>query len=246
MEKDLPKTIGAFLVEAVGYLGQRELLIAGGAAFVIVWIAMWVVAKLIDRQEKHLGAAFSSSLMLVLMAGFLGVAYLALLLKGLLANGTPPSPASFLACAAVTALLVLITVSGAFGTAWWKTLVLLTVLAGTAAGSTYVGHQFILAGRAAQLPALAAQVAGIGSEDPSLLKSEELKKVGARNRLRVEQKELKQRQNGLMKIYLSLQEERAKLNVADSAAVTLFNQHAAEYQKEKQYLQTRLAELDAL
>lgn len=246
MNEDLPKTFGAFLFEALGLLGQREVIIAAASAFVIVWIALWISAKLIDRKERHFGAAFSSSLMLVLMGASVGVIYLALLLKELSVSGNPPSNGTLYVCVGVSAFLLLMTIQGAFGTAWWRTVILVIVLAASATGSTMIGHRFILEGRATQLPVLAAEVAGVKTEEPSLIKSEELKKLANQHSLRFEKRNIAKRQEALLKTYLALQAERAQLNVADQTAVTLFNEHAAAYQKEKQYLQTRQAELDAL
>lgn len=246
MDGDLPKIIGAFLTDSASILGHRELLIAAAAGFAIIAAAMWLTAKLVDRKERHLTGAISAGLMGVLMAALLGSAYLAFLIKGVLANGRPPEPTTLYLCALVAAVLMWILVHGGFGTAWWQTLILLIALAGSIAGAGMVAQKIISPDKLHSLSVLAAQVSGMKTEGPSLIQSEQLKKVAASRTAEVERKDLKRRQNALHTTYASLQQERSKLNMSDAAAVNAFNQHAADYHKEKQYVTARLAEIEAV
>lgn len=243
MNGDLPKIVGAFLTDSASILGHRELLIAASVGFVIIAAVMWLTAKLVDRQERHLGGAIAAGLMGVFMAALLGATYLAFLIKGILANGLPPGPTTIYLCAFVSAALMWILVHGGFGTIWWQTFILLIALAGSVAGAGMVAQKIISPEKLSRLPILASQVAGMKTEGPSLIQSEQLKKVAASRTVEVERKELKRRQDALHAIYASLQQERSKLNMSDAAAVNVFNQHAADYHKEKQYVTARLAEL---
>jgi hypothetical protein len=246
METDFAAILRAFLPEALKLLGARELGIAAGLIAVLVAAIGWAVARLIDRKEAHVGAAISAGLTFVLVGGVLGATFITLQLKDLCDSGTATGNFGFTLCAGICGIMTLAMVHGAFGTAWWRSVIMLPVLAGAALGAGWISHKFILDGRATQLPVLAAQVAGLKTESPSLITTEPLKKIAAQYGIRAERAELTQRQEQLVKTYQVLQDKRARLNAADQPSVAAFNQLVNAYVTENAYLTKRRAELDAL
>ena len=224
-------------------LGPVELGLAAAAFVGIVTAVAWPIAKLIDRKEPHFGAALSSGLTLAMVGCVLGLAFLALQLRDLCDSGAAPMNNGFLLCAGISGLVTLVMVHGAFGTAWWRSAIMLPVLSAAALGGAWVSHKFILENRAMQLPILAAQTAGLKTDSPSLITTEPLKKVAAEHSARAERKDLDKRQEGLVLIYNTLVEKRSRLNAQDPAAVAAFNELATAYSTEKAYVQKRKAEL---
>lgn len=245
METEFATILRAFVPEALKLLGPRELGIAAGTIVVLVTAIGWTVARLIDRKEPHFGAALSAGLTFVFVGGVLGAAFIAMQLKDLCDSRSAPGNFGFTLCTAICGVITLVTVHGAFGTAWWRSLIMLPVLAGAALGAGWISHNFILGGRATQLPILAAQTAGLKTESPSLITTEPLKKIATQHGLRVERAELKQRQEQLVRTYQLLQEKRARLNGADQPSVAAFNQLVNAYIAENAYLAKRHAELNA-
>ena len=246
MQTEFFKTVTAYFGEALRILGPMELGLATAAFVALVTLVAWPAAKLIDRNESHFGAALSSGLTFAMVGGVLGLSFLALQLKDLCATGTAPVSMRFMLCAGICGLLTLVMVHGAFGSAWWRSLVMLPILLVAAVGAGWISHTFILGGRTTQLPVLAAQTAGLKTDAPSLITSEPLKKIAAQYGIRVEREELAQRQEQLVKTYHSLQAKRARVNPADQAEVAAFTGLANAYSAEKAYIQKRSAELDAL
>jgi hypothetical protein len=246
METDFAAILRAFLPEALNLLGPRELGFAAGVIVVLVTAIGWAVARLIDRKESHFGAAVSAGLTFALLGVVLGATFIALQLKELCTSGTATSNTGFMLSAGICAIITLVMVHGAFGTAWWRSLVMLPVLTGAALGAGWISHHVILGGRAALLPSLAAQTAGIKTAAPSLITTEPLKKIAAEHSARAERIDLAKRQEALVIVYRSLMEKRARLNPADAAAVAAFKEMADAYTAEKNDLQKRQTELDAL
>ena len=246
METDFATILRAFLPEALRILGPQELGIAAAAIVVLVTVIGWAVAKLIDRKEPHFGAALSAGLTFVVVAGVLGATFITMQLKDLCDSGTSTGNFGFMVCAGICGVMTLVMVHGAFGTAWWRSLVMLPILAGAALGAGWISHKFVLGGRAMQLPVLAAQTAGLKTEGPSLITTEPLKKIAAQHGLRVERAEIAQRQEQLVKTYQVLQEKRTRLNAADQPSIAAFNKLVNAYVAENAYLTKRHAELNAL
>lgn len=246
MKDELGIAFVSFLKDAVSLLGVDNLIAAGAFVWLATMVVLWGAAKVIDRKESQLGAAFSSGLMVVLTVGVVAVIYLAVLVKGLVATGQPPKLQLFYVCASIAGFLLIISVHGAFGTAWWKSTILLMVLCAGSGIGLMAGNHMILGGKTARIPLLAAQVAGLQTSVPSLIRSPELKSFAAVRIAKVESKELVIKQNGLMQTYVALQQDRAKLNVKDAAAVVAFNERAANYQKETTAITKRVAEVNAI
>src|SRR5436190_16863767 len=131
METDFAAILRAFLPEALNLLGPRELGFAAGAIVLLVTAVGWTVARLIDRKESHFGAALSAGLTFAFLGGVLGATFIALQLKELCAGSATPS-VGFMLSAGLCGLMTLVMVHGAFGTAWWRSLVMLPVLTGAA------------------------------------------------------------------------------------------------------------------
>lgn len=234
-----------FLLEGLRLVGWTRILIALLALVVIGALALWATSKVLCRGEKHLGAAISLPLMLVLIACMVGAIYLVTLLRTPTSNDFDAGTL-LMASGSIAVVLLFLGVQGGFGASLPKSIVLTLVLLGSIGGAAYGLRGVVFGAEPPPLALLVEQVSGRTTQGPWLVESPEANKRIKVRRAPIETVQLEIRQNELLRVYQDLQAARAKLDVNDQAAVAAFNQRAAAYSTEVASVRSRLAEARAL